>query len=60
MRPDGSWKAKRRLILDCLRSNVNARVTQNQRILLPSALDVARDLLSLLVTAAVGEEAEVF
>ena len=48
LRPDGTTKTKRRLILDCRRSDVNNKTSQNQRILLPRALDVAEDILSLL------------
>ena len=35
LRPNGQVEVKRRLILDCKSSQVNAQALQNQRILLP-------------------------
>eukprot|EP00971_Amphidinium_carterae_P352447 6492599-Amphidinium_carterae.1 len=48
LRPDGSYKTKRRLILDCRRSGVNTHARQSSRILLPMPRDVAHDVLHLL------------
>jgi hypothetical protein len=51
---DGTWK--HRIIWDLLRSGVNSRVHQGERIILPRALDVAQDVLDLLKCIHPGEE----
>lgn len=51
-------KIKRRLILDCKRSHVNAGSVQVERIILPIVTDAIEDALSLLHLADDGEDVE--
>jgi hypothetical protein len=51
---DGTWKY--RIIWDLLRSGVNSRVHQGERIILPRVLDVAQDVLDLIKLSRPGEE----
>ena len=53
-RSDLSWK--HRIIWDLLRSGVNSRVHQGERIILPRVLDVAQDVLDLSKLLTPGEE----
>jgi hypothetical protein len=54
MKMDGSWK--HRIIWDLLRSGVNSRVHQGERIILPRILDVAQDVLDLCKLLRPGED----
>jgi hypothetical protein len=55
-RADGT--AKRRVILDCSASGVSDATVQNQRVVLPRALEVARDIVHAANRREDGDEVE--